>query len=287
MRIACIIMAHKQPRQIERLMKKFEHLPFDFYIHLDKKTDLQPFLYLAEMPRVQFIQQRVAVRWASAGFVKALLLSMKAILGGGQPYDFISIMSGQDYPIKPVSVLYDRLEKNRDKNFLCYEEGGEWWRHAITRIKQYHFTDFGFPGRYRLQFLMNAILPERKFPLPYTLYGGPRAMCMSLSTDCAKYVVEFIESDKRLQRFIRYTWGSDEFLIPTIILNSGFRDSVVNDNFYYIDWSGGGSSPKVFTAKDYDALRSSGKLLARKFDIEKDAAVLDMLDEFQITSSAT
>jgi hypothetical protein len=287
MRIACIIMAHKQPRQIERLIKRFENFSFDFYIHLDKRTDQRPFLYLAEIPKVQFMQQRVAVRWASAGFVHALLLSMKAILSGKQHYDFISVMSGQDYPIKPPGFLYDTLEKNRNKNFLCYEEEGEWWSHAISRIKKYHFTDFGFPGRYRLQFLMNAVLPERKFPLPYVLYGGPRAMCMSLSTDCAKYVVEFVASNKKLRRFIRYTWGSDEFLIPTIILNSGFRESVVNDNFYYIDWSAGGSSPKTFTREDYPALLKTDKLLARKFDMEQDAVILDMLDDLQITSSAT
>jgi hypothetical protein len=287
MRIACIIMAHKQPRQVERLIRRFDNFPFDFYIHLDKRTDLQPFLYLAQIPKVQFIRQRTAVRWASAGYVRALLHSMKVILNGEQQYDFISVMSGQDYPIKPVRLLYQTLEKNRNKNFLCYEEDGEWWLHAITRIRKYHFTDFGFPGRYRLQFLMNAILPERKFPLPYTLYGGPRAMCMTLSTDCAKYAVDFIASDRRLRRFIRYTWGSDEFLIPTVILNSGFRDSVVNDNFYYIDWSAGGSSPKTLTTEDYPALLKTDKLLARKFDLEQDTVILDMLDDLQITSTAT
>ena len=39
MRIACIIMAHKDPQQIERLIKKFNLLPFDFYIHIDKKIN--------------------------------------------------------------------------------------------------------------------------------------------------------------------------------------------------------------------------------------------------------
>ncbi len=278
MRIACILMAHKDPQQIERLIKKFEHFPFDFHIHIDKKTNLKPFLYLAEIPHVQFVHHRIKVRWASYSFLHAVLESIKEVLDNDRHYDFISVMSGQDYPIKPVSAIYASLEKSRGKNFICYEERDEWWSHAITRINKYHFTNFGFRGRYRLQFFLNSLLPQRKFPLPYILYGGPRAMCMTLGADCAKYVVDFVDSNKRLRRFIKFTWGPDEFLIPTLIMNSRFRSSVVNNNFYYIDWSRGGPNPKTLTVEDYETLRSSDKMLARKFDIVEDATILDMLD---------
>ncbi|HCL83259.1 MAG TPA: glycosyltransferase [Chitinophagaceae bacterium] len=278
MRIACIIMAHKEPQQIERFIKRFNNLPFDFYLHIDKKISLKPFDYLAGVPNVYFVNHRIKVRWASYSFVIALLGAFKQVLGSGIPYDFISVMSGQDYPIKPVSGIYQTLEKNTGKNFICYEESGEWWRHAINRINKYHFTNFGFRGRYRIQFFLNALLPSRKFPLPYKLYGGPKAMCMTLSTDCAAYIVAFVESNKKLRRFIRFTWGPDEFLIPTLIMNSEFKHSVVNDNFYYIDWSKGGSNPKTLTVADYELLLSSDKMLARKFDIKQDRVILDMLD---------
>ena len=278
MRIACIIMAHKNPQQIERFIKKFDPFPFDFFLHIDRKIDLEPFQYLARLPQVQFVQHRVKIRWASYNFVHAMLLCMKEVLNGTTKYDFISVMSGQDYPIKPVSELYSTLEKNRNKNFICFEEQGDWWNHAITRIKKYHLTNFGFRGRYRLQSFLSVILPDRKFPLPYTLYGGPRAMCMTLGRECVEYIVNFIESNKRLQRFVRLTWGPDEFLVPTLIMNSVFRETVVNNNFYYIDWSKGGVNPKTLTAEDYGMLLSSDKLLDRKFDMEEDAGILDLLD---------
>ena len=278
MRIACIIMAHKNPQQIERYLKKFEQFPFDFFIHLDKKTDPAPFLYLARLRQVQFVHQRIKIRWASYNFVHAVLLSMKEILSSHTKYDYISVMSGQDYPIKPVGDLFQFLEKNPGKNFMSFEEQGDWWDHAVTRIKKYHLTNSGFRGRYRLQFFLNAILPERKFPLPYQLYGGPRAMCMTLGADCAQYVVNFMDSDKRLKRYVRLTWGPDEFLVPTLVMNSAFRESVVNDNFYFIDWSKGGANPKTFTAEDYNMLLSSDRFLARKFDMGKDEEILDLLD---------
>ena len=129
-----------------------------------------------------------------------------------------------------------------------------------------------------MQFLVNAILPERKFPLPYTLYGGPRAMCMTLSIECAKYVSDFILAHKKLRKFTYFTWGPDEFVIPTLIMNSQHKDSVINNNFYYIDWSMGGSNPKTLTIEDFEVLTKTDKLLARKFDISEDAMILDLID---------
>jgi hypothetical protein len=114
--------------------------------------------------------------------------------------------------------------------------------------------------------------------LPYTLYGGPRAMCMTLSGECASYIVDFIESNKKLRQFFHFTWGPDEFLIPTLIMNSKFKLTVINNNFYYIDWSGGGDNPKILSADDYEKLISSDKMLARKFDIMHDRVILDLLD---------
>ncbi len=279
MRIACIIMAHKGPQQIERFLKKFSGLPFDFYIHVDKKTDKSTFEYLAGIPQVYFIIKRIRVRWASYSYIAAILSSLRQICNSEINYDFISIMSGQDYPIKPVKDFYQLLERNPGRNFISYDEDEEWWSHAITRITKYHFTNFGFRGRYRFQFLLNAVLPLRKFPLPYKLYGGPRSMCMTLSYECARYVLAFIDSNKKLRRFVRFTWGPDEFIVPTLIMNSSFNHTVINNNFYYIDWSEGGVNPKTLQSEDYSLLLSSDKLFARKFDITKDSSILDMLDK--------
>jgi hypothetical protein len=274
-------MAHRDPQQIERLIRKFDFEAFDFYIHLDKKIDKKDFEYLASLDRVFFVDRRIKVRWASYSFINAVLTSFKHVLDTGKPYDFISVMSGQDYPIKPVTAILSSLENNPGKNFISFEERDEWWSHAITRIRHYHFTNFDFRGRYRIQSVINKILPKRVFPLPYVLYGGPRAMCMTLGMDCVQYVVDFISAHKRLRRFAFFTWGPDEFLIPTLIMNSKFRDTVVNNNFYYIDWSGGGSNPKTLTVEDFEVLQKTDKMLARKFDISKDKAILDMIDEMK------
>src|SRR5271170_7317232 len=106
MKVACLMMVHKEPAQIERLLGRLEHPGFDFYIHLDKKANFKEFEYLAKRKGVYFIVKRTKVRWASFSFVKAILSSFQQILQSGQVYDFISVMSGQDYPIKPVPQFY-------------------------------------------------------------------------------------------------------------------------------------------------------------------------------------
>jgi Core-2/I-Branching enzyme len=280
MKTAFLIMAYKDPSQIERLIHKFSREGSHFYIHLDKKIDKTPFEYLGNIEGVYFIEKRVRVNWGGYSLTAGIIHSIKEISSSARPYDFVSVMSGQDYPIKPVHTFYDHLERNPGKNFIFFEEPGEaWWSHASSRIHQYHMTSFGFRGRYRIQFFINRILPRRKFPLPYKMYGGPCATFMTITSGCAKYVVDFMDNNKRIRRFAFFSWGTDEFLIPTIIMNSCFKDSVINDNLYYIDWSKGGSNPKTFTTEDIEAIKQSDKLLARKFDIRVDTRILDLLDE--------
>jgi hypothetical protein len=62
-------------------------------------------------------------------------------------------------------------------------------------------------------------------------------------------------------------------------MNSSFKDSVIPDNYRYLDWSQGGPNPKILTVQDFEALKKTDKLLARKFDIKIDTTILDMLDE--------
>jgi Core-2/I-Branching enzyme len=283
MRQAYIIIAYKDPAQIERLIKRLNHKSFDFYIHLDKKIDKKDFIYLSGIEQVYFIKNRALVRWGSHNLTVGILNSFNEILSSGRQYDFICVTSAQDYLIKPISQLYSFLKSNIGKNFIYYEDPGEaWWSHNMERVNKYHMTNFGFKGRYRLQHLINGILPKRNFPLPYKLYGGPCATHMTLSTNCVRYVVDFMRKNKGLQQFAFFSWGTDEYLIDTIIMNSPFKDTVVNNNLYYIDWSAGGFNPKTFTIKDFEALKNTDKFYARKFDIKVDDSILDKIDSLSL-----
>ncbi len=279
MRIAFLIMAHKDPPQIERLIRRLQHPDSYFFIHLDAKIDITPFRYLEQMPQVYFTQNRISVRWAAFSFTRSIYTCLDEVLQREKEIGFVQVMSAQDYPVVSTEEIHTFYTKHAGNNFIsCEKEGSDWWKHAIGRISNYHFIDYPFPGRYRVQALVNAIMPKRKFPLPYVLYGGPRASWFTVNRACAEYLTTFMKTHPELVRFCRFTWGSDEFLFQTLIMNSPFADTVQNDVINYIDWSGGGANPKLLTTDDYQAMKDSGKLFARKFDFKVDTRILDMLD---------
>lgn len=100
-----------------------------------------------------------------------------------------------------------------------------------------------------------------------------------LSPEAAMYVVDTVEADKKLMYFFSLTWGSDEFVFQTMLMNSTFKDKVINNNYRYIDWSGGGANPKVFGIEDAEAITNSKLFFARKFDLKNKPEILDYIDE--------
>ena len=100
---------------------------------------------------------------------------MKAIEKEDEIYDYISFISGQDYPIKSSEYIDEYLEKNKGKNFIEYDNIGryEW------RIKRYSiFTEFPNNRKIYIRVLDKVlricqnILPKRKNLKNMDLYIG-------------------------------------------------------------------------------------------------------------------
>ncbi|MBB6498108.1 beta-1,6-N-acetylglucosaminyltransferase [Pedobacter cryoconitis] len=280
MRIAHIIVAHKNPAQLEKLIRAMYHPDFDFYIHLDKKVDIGPFEYLKEVPRVHFIKDRTVCNWGGFSLVEAVIKSIDEIRKTGIAYDFVNLMSGQDYPIKKVDEIYNFFDERLGYSFISYDSSREtqWWKEAEKRYKTFHFTDMDFKGKYVIQRIANKIIPNRKFPVSLNLYGGNRSCWWTISFECALYLSAFFKANPKMINFLRLTWGCDEFIIATILMNSPYQDKIVNENYRFIDWSAGEAHPKVFTESDYANIIDSSMLFARKFDLDIDAKVIGLLD---------
>ena len=288
MRIAHLILAHQGPDQLARLLAALAHPAADCYIHLDKKADFAAFAFLGGWPQVFFTRCRLDVKWGGYSLTRAVLEGSREILAHPAGYEFINVLSAQDYPLKPAEQIQQFLRQHAGQSFLeCAPLGSAWWRANMRRIERYNLTDFSFPGRYALQKGLNTWLPRRKFPLPYTLYGGNMGGWYTLSRAAAAYALAFIDAHARLRRFALFTWGSDEFLLHTVLLNSPLRATITTtDNLRYIDWSAGGNSPRTLGPADLPALLASPKLWARKFDPEPEPAVLAALDRARAAAVA-
>jgi len=282
MRFACLIITYTSAKQTKRLIEKLSNGHFDFYIHLDKKININTHSELFNMPNVYFVEKRIDVKWAGYTIVKAAFNGIKQIAASGIPYDFIHLLSGQDYPIRSADYIADFLQDKAGKQLIkCWEFETE-WTEAMPRVRRYHLTDVAFKGRYKIQSLMNRFI-NRKPPRDLHFYGT-NSTFWTLTPDCAMYVVNFVEKEPGLARFFKYTWGSDEFVFQTVIMNSHYKDAVINNNYRYIDWSAGGSRPKTLVTEDYGKIIASDNIFGRKFSIEVDELILDLIDEENLQS---
>jgi hypothetical protein len=276
MRVAHLILTYTDPVQTKRMIEAMWHEDFDFYLHLDKKSDITPHLFLGNIPNVYFIENRIDVRWSGFSTITAEFETIKEVVATGRNYNFLNLLSGQDYPICSAQTLADFFRKNIGNEFLSYKDFKREWPEGLIRINNYYLSDYNFTGKYSLERLMSKFLPAKQIPNNMHPYG--KSMFWMLSPEVAMHVVNTVEKDAKLRRFFKLSWASDEFVFQTVIMNSPFRDKVINENYRYIDWSGGGSSPKTLDETDYEFMMHSGMLIARKVSAEVSGVLLDLID---------
>jgi len=284
MRVAHLILTYTDPALTERMIWKMHHRNVDFYIHVDNKYDITPYLFLKGFSNVYFIKHRTTVRWAAFSTVLAIFECIKEIVATGIKYDFINLLSGQDYPLKNADQLYRFFRKNTGKEFLSFRDIKNDWKEGLIRMENYYLGEYQFPGKFLVEKLLQKFIPKRKLPNDLHPYG--KSMFWMLSPEAALYVVNTVEADKKLFRFFSLCWGTDEFVFQTILMNSRYKDRIVNNNHRYIDWSAGGASPKTLDISDAFALSGSDMLFARKFDLQRHPEIIDFIDK-QILPNGT
>jgi hypothetical protein len=282
MKIAHLILTHKNPAQLERLIRALDHPGFDFYLHIDAKTDIAPFLHLAEKDNTFMVARRTPVYWAGFGTIQATLNGFHEILAKGG-YDYINVISGQDFPLRSAAYIYEYILERKGKEFITCESIDAEWSAAAPRIRKYHLINWRIPGKFRLEKWVNRLLPPRKFPVDHQIVG--RANWFTLTTAAIEYSLDFLDQHPELIRYYKYCWGADEFIFSTILYNSAFRDRIV-DNLIYVDWTGQTQGhPRILRSGDLPALQASGKLFARKMDMDTDAGLFGLLEQWIASNS--
>ncbi len=276
MRSAYLILVHNQPQQLKRLIEKLTCPAVDFYVHVDRKTNAEEFTQSIQLPNVFFIKKREKVYWGAYSIVQATVNGFEEIIQSGINYNYISLLSGQDYPMQSNASIEAFFKLNPDKAFMEFYSVEDVWKEAVPRLRKYYLTNYPFIGSTRIEMIINKFLPSRKTPGNLVVVG--RSQWFSITLEHVKYIVHFLKTNKRITRYFRFTWGNDEFVFQTILFNSSFKEQMVNNNLRYIDWSEGAPSPKTFTIADAEQLLQSDKLFARKFNQDVDTEILNLLD---------
>ena len=294
MNLVYIISAYRLPEQLMRLVNQLRTENATLLVHVDKKAPPAVFGAICEgvrsLPEVHLLDRHVC-DWGGFGHVAASLSGIAAILENGIPCDQAVLLTGQDFPLKSNDEIKARLARDRGFSFLSYfpvPDNEEWPPDGgLERIDRWYFWVRGrrlqvpsTDGQGKLGSalrMIGGVLPRRRFLSGLQPYGGSSYWC--LSGDAVSFVHGYVGDHPEFVSFFRRVFIPDELFFQTILVNSELRNRIVNDDLRYMRWTATGSGPEVLRVDDFDRLRDTESLFARKFDQDVDGRVLDLIEE--------
>ena len=138
------VQAHKNPEQLKRLIDRLDSPNSYFYIHIDLKSDIDKFIKIIGGGRenIYFIEDRLDCIWADFSQVLVSIKLMETILERHNGEGMYIPLTGQCYPIKPLSHIHQFLEKNKYLNFIEVSKIEKLWnqQEIFKRLKRYRFN---------------------------------------------------------------------------------------------------------------------------------------------------
>lgn len=293
MRIAYLVLCHTAPRQTDRLIDRLNGENTDFYIHVDKKVEKYK---LKRRDNVYFLPEdyRVEIDWGGYSMIVAEINLMQFFLATGRKYDYVALISGQDYPLRSRDDIDEFLEANRGDNFIDIQDPDSPKTLRDSKRNAIKFQPWMSRDTLPVRIIKNAYISltggysktnrlfRRKNTSGLTFYYG--SQWWVLTYDCVRWMFRYIMTHPRVLDFFGSSLVPDECLFQSVFMASPYADTARYGSTY-VDWSVSRSHPKTFTVEDYDTLiRDTDHLFARKFNVEIDQQILDMLDERAVRS---
>ncbi len=306
MKVLYLIQTHKNPEQIYRLVQTIKTSSPESHILVshDFTSCKLDAVKLQSIPGVDVISKGSKGVRGDFSLVQAYLDAISWLLSNNIKFDWLTNLSGQDYPTQSLCLFESLLANTKFDGFLQHRDLLS--KHSYYGIREsraryfYQYWNSGIEltkwqrGLLKpLRVIVNNTQPFIKIDSSYQLSLGIRAfshpfaqnfVCYggsffkTISKDCACYLYNFLKTRPDLVNYYKRTRNSDESLMQTILVNSGLFN-FSSDYKFYIDWTGTQHGhPRILTSKDYPALIKDDIYFARKFDMTRDSEVLDMLD---------
>jgi len=311
MNINYIILAHKNPGQLTRLVEKLNTPESFFYIHVDRSFKIEPFeMPLSTLKNVFFLEKRENCAWGDIAIVKATINALEQIIRD-QRTGYCILLSGQDYPLKSNDRIRSFFTSNYGINFIdTFSIPNEDWEYnGLRRIHHYKFnlsekrSDYillpsifskDFYKRFKrnikrvLRLIKHRnmavvwIFRKREFPGYIKPFGG--SQWWAIPVDTAEKILLFLEQHKDYLAYHKYTLMADEIFFHSIVKHIALVESdvIIKPSLTHVNWEWRGMSrPVTFNSNDIDELMSQHEdtLFARKFDINIDHKILDLIDK--------
>ncbi len=307
MKVAILLLAHKNKDQLERLLSQLNHKDVDVYVHLDRKCSFEP--RDVEAPaNVRFTEKRHDVCLFEFSMIDAEFELIQTAKRNGE-YKYFILMSAQCYPLARIDDIVPYLEAHYPEPFIEIIAPTEHnyvkknFKHVYIlkkfKLNAYDFLKkhCSFKGYRILRYIPGGFVwavsmlkeifvksPKKRFEkMGYSVYCGSQWWILP---DHIIEKAELAYNDKAYCKAVSDAFSCDETFFQTLIMKYQNECGVeldsdnnfVNRKWFYI-FDGG--HPITLTKTHMDQIKESGMLFARKFDMCVDSEVLDEIDCFK------
>lgn len=284
MKIAFLMLAHKSPNQINMLLECLNDNDIDVYIHIDKKSNIKRDITNFSNNIYVNDNDRIDIKWGSVSMVQATINLIKAMIESNKTYDYVCLISGQDFLIKDIEDLKDFLHTNYGNNYIeiLNKENANYYKYK-KRVDLYYpqwmisknkfiillkFVYIIITGGFTKS--ISIFKRNKNYDLPFSF--GSQWWTLQYDT-----VVEMYKLISQHTEYLKYYSNSlvpDESFFQTIFMMTSSSSQYV-DSLTYTDWKEQINHPKTLQKEDIEILDGiTDKFIARKFDENIDSDVI-------------
>lgn len=284
-RTAFILQVHNNPDQVNKFIKQLTiDDQADVFVHIDKKNRNHLIGKIVKSVNVKISQQSVSCEWGDISQIDATLHLLREAVSSKNEYDYVCLRSGQDLLIKNG---FKEFLSTYNSNIFMSVRKMSLRESAQIKIKWPKVTRKRYTGihpirmyrRLLIEFYSRGIniLPNTyKLPVDYELYKG--SQWFTLPMEVVRYMIKFLDENEWYYRCFENALVPDECFFQTLIMNSPYKNNVINNNLFFIRWGeklSERNSPSYLKKEDINAIEKSNQYFARKFDEQIDQSVVD------------
>jgi len=309
MTIAFALQTFKDIEQIERLARALARGTDDRLTVVSHRGSEQDLQRLARIDAIDRVLPSPGGR-ARFGALDGLISAMRWLEKQSKPYHWFFVMSGQDYPIRPLVELEEELAGSTfDGYFHHFDALNEaeamappmrWPQTEVVDRYHFHYAVVKEnPTRldrallklprllserthgYRLHTSMGLMLGMRPARMPFTpdfrLYGGN--YWMTISRKAVQAVLDFVDERPDVVNYFRGVIAPEEAFIHTVLCNNPDL-KITKRELRFVEFGlKGHGHLKEFDMTNLGPVLASDRYIGRKFDMRRCPEVLDALDQ--------
>lgn len=317
MTLAFVVQTYKDLDQIEHLARTLARGTRDRLTVINHRGSDSDRKRLAGTEGVDHVLPSPGGR-ARFGVIDGLISSMRWLEKQPKLYDWLFVLSGQDYPVRPLRELEAELQSSDlDGYFHHFDALNEieamappmrWDRSLVE--ERYHFQYtllkenvsrldrallkiprhlIAWSSRsFRLHTSFALMLGHRPAEMPFTpdfkLYGGN--YWMTISRKAVRALLEFVDQRPDIVHYFRGVIAPEESFVQTVLANNPDL-KLTRRELRYADFANTNhGSLKELGLADLVRVRASGCYLARKLDFRRNPGLSEALDKIVLGPGA-